>query len=78
MDKEKKIIKIQIRLAKGYGAFTHSRSQLDTVAKYVLNQEAHHQKKSFREEYIEMLMKNEVEYKEEYLFDFFENTCGWE
>ena len=61
-----------------YGAFTQSRSQLDTVVKYVLNQEVHYQKKSFREEYIEMLIKNEIEYKEECLFDFFENTCQWD
>ena len=46
------------------------RTQLDTVVKYVLNQEVHHQKKSFREEYIEMLIKNEIDYKEESLFDF--------
>ena len=63
---------------KGYGAFTHSRSQLDTVVKYVLNQEAHHRKKTFREEYIEMLIKNEIDYKEEYLFDFFEDTRQWD
>ena len=67
---EKKLSKYKFDWQKGYGAFTHSRSQLDTVVKYILNQELHHQKKSFREEYIEMLIKNEIEYKEEYLFDF--------
>ena len=76
--KEKKLSKFKFDWQKGYGAFTHSRSQLDTVIKYVLNQEMHHQKKSFSEEYIEMLIKNEIEYKEEYLFDFFENTCHWD
>lgn len=76
--REKKLSKYKFdwsRHGGSYGAFTHSRSQLDTVVKYVLNQEMHHQKKSFREEYIEMLIKNEIDYKEEYLFDFFENTC---
>ncbi len=76
--KGKKLSKFKFDWQKGYGAFTHSRSQLDTAVKYVLNQEVHHQKKSFREEYIEMLIKNEIDYKEEYLFDFFENACEWE
>lgn len=55
---------------KGYGAFTHSHSQIDRVCKYVLNQEEHHRKKTFREEYIELLKKFQVEYKSEYLFEF--------
>ena len=63
----------QFEWQKGYGAFTHSRSQLDTVIKYIRNQHDHHQKKSFREEYLEILKKNEIEYKDEYVFDFFEN-----
>ena len=56
----------------GYGVFSYSRSQIDTVIKYINNQETHHKKKTFREEYNEFLKKFEVEYKEEYLFDFFE------
>ena len=61
----------------GYGAFTNSHSQIDAVSKYVLNQEKHHQRKSFRKEYIEMLKKFEVAYKNEYLFDFFDDVKGW-
>ncbi len=57
---------------KGYGAFSHSRSQIDTVVKYILNQENHHSKKSFREEYLEILRKNDIKYNAKYLFDFFE------
>ena len=76
--KEKNLSKFKFDWQKGYGAFTHSRSQVRYRSKVVLNQEVHHQKKSFREEYIEMLIKNEIEYKEEYLFDFFENTCQWD
>ena len=41
---------------------TPSRSQLDTVVKYILSQEEHHKKKSFRLEYLEMLRKNEIEF----------------
>jgi putative transposase len=63
---------------KGYGAFTHSQSQIDTVVKYILNQEKHHHKKTFREEYIAILEKNKIEFKNEYLFDFFEDTHNWE
>ena len=58
---------------RGYGAFTHTHSQIDTVCKYVLNQELHHRKKSFRKEYLEILRKNEVSYNEAYLFDFFDD-----
>ena len=58
---------------KGYGAFSHSRSQLDTVVKYVLNQEDHHKRKTFREEYLDILRKNEIEFKNEYVFEFFDD-----
>lgn len=39
----------------GYGAFSNSRSQIDSVCKYILNQKEHHRKKSFKEEYLEIL-----------------------
>jgi len=76
--KDRRFSKFRFEWQKGYGAFTHSRSQLDTVVKYVLNQEEHHKRKTFREEYLEMLKKNEIEYKEEYVFDFFEGTNKWD
>jgi len=62
---------------RGYGAFSHSRSQVDDVVKYIKNQEEHHRKKPFKEEYLIMLQKNEVKYDERYLFDFFENGDNW-
>lgn len=52
----------------GYGAFCYSKSHLKNVIKYIENQEKHHNKKSFINEYKEMLEKNEVEFKEEYIF----------
>lgn len=52
----------------GYGAFTVSQSQLDTVKKYITNQEEHHRKRTFQEEYLEFLQKNGVEYDEKYLW----------
>ncbi|TVQ45478.1 MAG: IS200/IS605 family transposase [Saprospirales bacterium] len=54
----------------GYGAFSYGRSQLDVVAKYVLNQKEHHKKRSFREEYLDLLNKFDVDYNEAYLFDW--------
>ncbi len=76
--REKYLSKFKFEWQKGYGAFTHSRSQLDAVVKYVLNQENHHKKKTFREEYLEMLRKNEIEFKDEYVFDFFDDINSWD
>ena len=63
---------------KGYGAFTHSHSQVEAVVKYVLNQEEHHRRKTFRTEYVDMLQKAQVYFEEPYLFQFFEGVAGWE
>jgi putative transposase len=52
----------------GYSAFSNSRSQIDAVVKYILNQKKHHSKKTFREEYIEILTDYAVEYDEKYIF----------
>ena len=56
----------------GYGAFTYSRSQIDNVVKYILNQPEHHKKQSFREEYLMFLEKFEVDYDPRYLFEWYE------
>jgi len=55
---------------KGFGAFSYSHSQIDKVVKYINNQELHHRKKSFKEEYLEMLGKYSVQYDEKYLFEW--------
>lgn len=54
----------------GYGAFTYSRSHVSSVYQYILNQENHHKKVTFRDEYIQFLKKFEVDYDERFLFDF--------
>ena len=54
----------------GFGAFSYSHSQIDTVVKYILNQEEHHRRRTFREEYEEMLREFAVEYDARYLFDW--------
>jgi len=56
----------------GYGAFSYGRSQLDKIYNYILNQNKHHIKRTFREEYTELLRKFNVEYEEKYLFEFFD------
>jgi REP element-mobilizing transposase RayT len=54
----------------GYGAFSYSHSQIDQVYNYILHQEEHHNKKSFREEYIDLLQKCAVPHDERYLFEW--------
>lgn len=56
----------------GYGAFSYSTSNIDQVVKYILNQELHHQKKSFKEEYLDFLRKFEIDYDEKYVFEWVE------
>ncbi len=56
----------------GYGAFSYSHSHIGNVYNYILNQEKHHRKKSFREEYLDFLEKFDVEYDEKYLFEWYE------
>ena len=53
----------------GFGAFSYSRSQLGAVIRYIQNQQKHHAKKSFREEYVELLEKFGVEYDDRYVFN---------
>ena len=72
--KDRKFPQAKFSWQNGYGAFSYSRSQIDSVAKYVLNQEEHHRKKTFKDEYLEILRKFEVDYKDEYLFDFMNET----
>jgi putative transposase len=56
----------------GFGAFSYSRSQLDTVIAYIRNQEVHHRKHSFREEYLAMLEAFGIEFDPRYVFEFIE------
>jgi hypothetical protein len=52
----------------GSGAFTVSASQIEAVKNYIANQEEHHHKKTFQEEYLDFLIKYGVEYDEKYLW----------
>jgi REP element-mobilizing transposase RayT len=71
--KERKLSKYRFEWQEGYGAFTNSQSQIDKVVKYVMNQENHHKKITFKKEYLEILRRNEIEFSDEYLFDFFQD-----
>ncbi len=68
---EKRLLPGKFEWQSGFSAFSHSRSQRPTVIKYIENQEHHHAKRSFRDEYLEMLRKFEVEYNEKYVFEFY-------
>ena len=69
---EQKWIHGKFQWQEGFGAFSYSKSQIDTVSAYINNQVAHHKKKTFREEYIDFLRKFNVEYNDQYLFDWIE------
>jgi REP element-mobilizing transposase RayT len=57
---------------RGFGAFTYSKSQVPDVINYIQNQENHHKRKSFKEEYLDILKKFGIEHKGEYLFEWYE------
>lgn len=69
---EKGFVRGKFYWQEGFGAFSYSRSQIDIVAKYVLNQEKHHAGRSFKVEYIELLDRFNVDYDERYLFEWVE------
>ena len=67
---ENKFIRSKFNWQKGYGAFSYSRSQRDDVIKYIVNQEVHHKKRTFKDEYFEFLNAFGIEYDEKYLFEW--------
>lgn len=68
----KKWVGSRFQWQEGYGAFSHARSQLDTVVRYILNQPVHHKKQVFRDEYLDMLQKAGIDYQPQYLFEWFD------
>jgi hypothetical protein len=69
---ENKKVRGRFQWQVGFGAFSYSRWDLDRVIAYINNQEAHHSKKTFREEYYKLLREFEIEYDERYLFEWIE------
>ena len=65
---DNKLVKGKFCWQEGYGAFSYSHSHIENVYNYILNQEEHHRKVSFKEEYLDFLKK--FEHDEKYLFDW--------
>ena len=70
---EKKWVRGKFNWQEGFGAFSHSQSEIDRVVKYIQNQEYHHRKTTFREEYLKILSDFSVEYDTKYLFRWIED-----
>ena len=64
------MVKEKFNWQEGYGVFSYSHQHVDKVIKYTLNQEQHHRKLTFRNEYHELLEKFKIPFEEKYLFDF--------
>lgn len=71
---EKKWMNEKFNWQEGYGAFSYSKSGVDSVVKYILNQEEHHKTKSFKNEYLDFLEKFQIDYDSKYLFEWIENN----
>jgi putative transposase len=69
---DRKFVQGRFSWQEGFGVFSYSHSQIGSVYQYILNQEEHHQKKTFREEYLNMLIKYGIEYQERFLFEWIE------
>ena len=69
---ENKLVHGKFVWQRGFGAFSYSKSQIPRVIKYINEQEKHHKKRTFREEYLELLNKFEIEFENKYLFKFYD------
>jgi len=69
---DNKMIKGHFEWQKGYGGFSYSRSQRNKVIQYIMKQKEHHKRKTFREEYMDLLNKFEIPFDDRYLFEFYE------
>lgn len=69
---ENRFIAGKFNWQEGYGAFSYSHSQRDTVIKYITEQEKHHREKTFREEYLDLLRKFEIPFNDHYVFEFYD------
>ena len=69
---KKRLARGKFAWQEGYGAFSYGHSQLDMIIRYIQNQEKHHRRRSFKDEYLTLIHKFEIEFKEKYVFDFME------
>ena len=69
---KKRWIRGRFSWQEGYGAFSYGHSQLDTIIRYIQNQEKHHKRRSFRNEYLTLLRRFDIAFEDKYVFDFIE------
>lgn len=69
---KKKWLRGRFSWQEGYGAFSYGHSQLDTIIRYIQNQEKHHSRRTFRDEYLTLLRKFDIAFEEKYVFEFIE------
>ena len=70
---DKRWIRGRFNWQEGFGAFSYGHSQLDDVIRYIKEQEIHHQKKSFKNEYLGLLRKFDIAFEDKYAFNFIED-----
>ena len=68
---EQQFLRNRFEWQEGYGVFSHSISQKAVAIRYVRNQKEHHRTKTFKEEYFELLRKHGIEFKEEFVLEFY-------
>jgi putative transposase len=66
---DEKITKFPFAWQEGYGAFSYAKSQVDHVIRYIQNQEEHHKKENFLDEYRKILTAFDIEWDEKYIFN---------
>jgi len=67
---EQKFLRQRFSWQEGYAAFSYGHSQIGHVYRYIANQEEHHRRRTFKEEYLEFLQRFEIEYNERHLFEW--------
>lgn len=67
---EKRWLPCRFQWQEGYGSFSYCHSDIDNVIKYINNQEEHHKKNTFKDEYLDFLKKFDIDFKNEFLFDW--------
>ncbi|PYS20693.1 MAG: IS200/IS605 family transposase [Acidobacteria bacterium] len=67
---KKQLVHGRFSWQEGYGAFSYGHSQLNTIIRYIQNQERHHQKRSFKDEYLTLLRKFDIAFDDKYVFKF--------
>lgn len=69
---KQKLVKWKFKWQEGYGAFSYSHSDISNVINYIMNQEEHHKKTSFKEEYLKLLKEFDIDFSDKYLFEWIE------